>query len=47
MYCAIIEIVPLLGVGAVVNVFLVEVGGSRIGIEVLELLVIGEPANNL
>ena len=47
MYCAIIEIVPLFGVCAVVNVFSVKVGGSRIGIEVLELLVVGEPTDDL
>ena len=47
MYCAIIEVVPLMGVGAVVDVFSVEIGGSRIRIEVLKLLVVGEPANDL
>ena len=46
MYCAIIEIVPLMGVGAVVDVFSVEIGSSRIGVEVLELLVVGEPTND-
>ena len=43
---AIIEVIPLMGIGAVIDVFSVEIGGSRIGIKVLELLVIGEPAND-
>ena len=46
MYRAIIEIVPLLRVGAVVDVFSVKIGSSGIGIEVLKLLVVGESTNN-
>ena len=47
MYRAIIEVVPLMGVGAVIDVFSVEIGGSQIRIEVLELLLVEEPANDL
>ena len=46
MYCAIVEIVPLLRVGAVVDVFSVKVGGSGVGIKVFDSLVVGEPAND-
>ena len=46
MYCVIIEILPLLGDNIVIDVFPLKVGGSRIGIKVLKLLVVGEPANN-
>ena len=46
MNLVIIEVTPNFGEGAVVDVFSVKVGISSKWVDILELLVVGKPADN-
>ena len=46
MYRVIIEVFPSFGKSAIIDSLSVEVGNSCKGVDVLELSVIGEPADN-
>ena len=46
MYRVIIEVFPSFGKSVIIDSLSVEVGNSCKGVDILELLVIGEPADN-
>ena len=46
MDLVIIEVTPNFGEGAVVDIFSIKAGVSSKWVDILELLVIGEPADN-